>query len=85
MQYTEKRKICTKIKQSMGNQQDHVNNGKEGELAILNRVASGGLIEQMTLSKDVKKVRRLEIWIYRGRTFHALETTRTRNLMHKCD
>lgn len=36
-----------------------------GEFVVLNRVAGGGLIEQMTLSKDLKKVRRIKIWIYR--------------------
>lgn len=36
-----------------------------GEFVVLNRVARGGLIEQMTLSKDLKKVRRIKIWIYR--------------------
>ena len=85
--YRKKRKNIQEknIKQSMGNQQNYPSNGEGGEFVVVNRVTRGGLIEQMTLSKDLKKVRRLEIWIYRRKTFHVPEAARTKKLRQECD
>ena len=58
---------------------------EEEEFPVLGGVARGGLIQQMTLSKNSKKIRRLTIWIYWRIICHAAETSRAKNSRQEHD
>lgn len=70
----------------MGNQQDYAEYRQwvGGEFAVLNKVGRRGLIEQMTLSKDLKKVRGVK-YEFIGRNVSYSKNIRVKNLRQEHD